>query len=107
MLFEQQQQQNQLSKIKSDRSFDAPKLVTISNDSKDESNTKNNFRAFLRKTGQDLTSGNTLSKIRNNEAKQIDFRNVLRKNHIQPPTKVEIEKMKLIQHLILTNVANG
>jgi hypothetical protein len=51
-----------------------------------------NFRALLRKTGQDLTgeSGSTLSRKRvHSESQQVDFRNVL-KNHTNPA----IEKLK-------------
>lgn len=74
----------------------------------DDSETKYNFRAFLRKTGQDLTSGSTLSKKgKNLEATQIDFRNVLKKNNVKtPPNKIELDKMKLIQRLILTKVVH-
>jgi hypothetical protein len=40
------------------------------------------FHVLLRKTGQDLTTGQTLSKRRiTNETKQIDFRGVLRSRH--------------------------
>jgi hypothetical protein len=40
------------------------------------------FHVLLRKTGQDLTTGQTLSKRRvANETKQIDFRSVLRSRH--------------------------
>ena len=57
---------------------------------------KFNFRALLRKTGQDLTNGNTLSKKRGYlETRQVDFRNVLR-NRTKPPT---IDQHKLIQRL--------
>lgn len=51
------------------------------------SSPKYNFRALLRKTGQDLTSGNTLSKKRElpPEPAQVDFRNVLRNNQLPVP----------------------
>jgi hypothetical protein len=40
------------------------------------------FHVLLRKTGQDLTTGQTLSKRRvSNETKQIDFRSVLKSRH--------------------------
>ncbi len=90
----------------------APSMDSLSNsddkknNSDEDSETKYNFRAFLRKTGQDLTSGSTLSKNRANiEARQVDFRNVLKKNTAKSaPTKIEVDKMKLIQRLILTKV---
>jgi len=73
----------------------------------DLQDTKFNFRALLRKTGQDLTSGSTLSKNHANlEAKQIDFRNVLRKNTPTKPNNDEVDKMKLIHRIILTKIAN-
>ena len=40
------------------------------------------FHVLLRKTGQDLSTGQTLSKRRViNETKQMDFRSVLRSRH--------------------------
>ena len=40
------------------------------------------FHVLLRKTGQDLSTGQTLSKRRvTNETQQIDFRSVLRSRH--------------------------
>lgn len=40
------------------------------------------FHVLLRKTGQDLSTGQTLSKRRApNETKQIDFRSVLKPRH--------------------------
>ncbi len=40
------------------------------------------FHVLLRKTGQDLSTGQTLSKRRvTNETPQIDFRSVLRSRH--------------------------
>jgi hypothetical protein len=40
------------------------------------------FHVLLRKTGQDLSTGHTLSKRRiANETKQIDFRSVLKSRH--------------------------
>ncbi len=40
------------------------------------------FHVLLRKTGQDLTAGQTISKRRViNETKQIDFRSVLKQRH--------------------------
>jgi len=41
------------------------------------------FHVLLRKTGQDLTAGQTFSKRRvTNETKQIDFRSVLKSRNI-------------------------
>ncbi len=41
------------------------------------------FHVLLRKTGQDLTTGQTISKRRvNTETKQIDFRSVLKSRHL-------------------------
>lgn len=58
---------------------------------------KFNFRALLRKTGQDLTNGNTLSRKRAHlETRQIDFRNVLR-NRTKPP--MTCDQHKLVQRL--------
>jgi len=43
---------------------------------------KHAFQVLLRKTGQDLTAGQTLTKRRIiNETKQIDFRSVLKSRH--------------------------
>lgn len=40
------------------------------------------FHILLRKTGQDLTTGQTLTKRRvSNETRQIDFRSVLKSRH--------------------------
>lgn len=40
------------------------------------------FRMLLRKTGQDLSTGQTLTKRRAaNETKQVDFRSVLKTRH--------------------------
>lgn len=40
------------------------------------------FHILLRKTGQDLTTGQTLTKRRlANETKQVDFRSVLKSRH--------------------------
>ena len=40
------------------------------------------FQVLLRKTGQDLSTGQTLTKRRiNNETKQMDFRSVLKTRH--------------------------
>ena len=59
---------------------------------------KFNFRALLRKTGQDLTNGNTLSRKRAHlETRQIDFRNVLR-NRTKPPPMTS-DQHKLVQRL--------
>jgi hypothetical protein len=90
---------------------------------------KYNFRALLRKTGKDLTSGQTLSKKRDElaaETNQIDFRNVLHnkqrqsqlpnnnnnnnnnssneKRNSNNSNKVHIdEQVKLIQRLVTTH----
>jgi hypothetical protein len=67
----------------------------------EEASPRYNFRALLRKTGQDLTSGQTLSKKKEQppETAQVDFRNVLRnraKTHID-------EQVKLIQRLVTSH----
>ena len=55
-------------------------------------------RALLRKTGQDLTNGSTLSRKRSYlETRQIDFRNVLRNR-----TK-QVEQVKMIQRLVTSH----
>ena len=67
----------------------------------EEVDTRFNFRALLRKTGQDLTSGNTLSRRSRSEAEpqQIDFRKVL-KNRNKAPS---IENLKLTHRLVPTH----
>ena len=67
-----------------------------SQDEMEDESPKFNFRALLRKTGQDLTNGSTLSKKKANiEARQVDFRNVLRNR-----TKSSIDQCKMIQRLV-------
>ncbi len=101
MFFEQQSQQSKVSKASLSNSHSAETSIGDNEDS------KYNFRALLRKTGQDLTSGSTLSRNHTNlEAKQIDFRNVLRKNAATKTNNVEIDKMKLMERLIAKKIAN-
>jgi len=103
MFFEQQSQQSKVSKASQSNSHSGETSIA-ENEAQDS---KYNFRALLRKTGQDLTSGSTLSRNHTNlEAKQIDFRNVLRKNAATKTNNVEIDKMKLMERLIAKKIAN-
>ena len=97
----QQQQQHQLQQLGQNRlspgsnSSNQSSSSSASSEFEDQS-PKFNFRALLRKTGQDLTNGNTLSRKRGHlETRQVDFRNVLR-NRTKPPT---VDQLKLIQRL--------
>lgn len=61
------------------------------------------FHVLLRKTGQDLSSGQTLAKRRMiNETKQIDFRSVLKSRHTLNGTtdnEIIIRSNSLSQHI--------
>lgn len=90
-------QQNRLSPNGSSSSSSSSSAG--SSDFEDQS-PKFNFRALLRKTGQDLTNGSTLSKKKAHlEARQVDFRNVLRNR----TSKSSIEQVKLIQRLVTSH----
>jgi hypothetical protein len=97
LLYQQQQQQlcqNRLSPNCSNSSNQSS-ASSASSEYEDQS-PKFNFRALLRKTGQDLTNGSTLSRKRAQiETRQVDFRNVLRNR-----TKPQMDQVKLIQRLV-------
>jgi hypothetical protein len=99
----QQHQQHNLSVLSpnstTNSSHQSNSSTTGSNNEFDDQMPKYNFRALLRKTGQDLTNGSTLSKRRNQiETRQVDFRNVLRNR-----TKPSMEQVKLIQRLVTSH----
>jgi hypothetical protein len=62
-----------------------------------------NFRALLRKTGQDLTA-NTLTRYRSNsetkKINQIDFRNVLKSNNRNRTSSYNNDKLESINNLV-------
>jgi hypothetical protein len=62
-----------------------------------------NFRALLRKTGQDLTA-NTLTRYRSNsetkKINQIDFRNVLKSNNRNRTSSYNNDKIESINNLV-------
>ena len=100
---QQHQQQHNLSVLSpnstTNSSHQSNSSTTGSNNEFDDQMPKYNFRALLRKTGQDLTNGSTLSKRRNQiETRQVDFRNVLRNR-----TKPSMEQVKLIQRLVTSH----
>ena len=61
------------------------------------------FHVLLRKTGQDLSTGQTLTKRRvTSETKQIDFRSVLKSRHLLNGTsddQIIIRSNSLSQHI--------
>ena len=62
-----------------------------------------NFRALLRKTGQDLTA-NTLTRYRSSsetkKINQIDFRNVLKSNNRDRTSSYNNDKLESINNLV-------
>jgi len=86
MFFEQQSQQSKVSKASQSNSHSGETSIA-ENEAQDS---KYNFRALLRKTGQDLTSGSTLSRNHTNlEAKQIDFNLSQKKS----PTNIPLSQL--------------
>ena len=65
------------------------------------------FHVLLRKTGQDLTTGQSLTKTRFvNETKQIDFRSVLKSRHTLNGTtdnEIIVRSNSLSQHIFMDN----
>jgi hypothetical protein len=63
------------------------------------------FHVLLRKTGQDLSTGQTLTKARiANETKQIDFRSVLKSRHTLNGTtdnEFIVRSNSLSQHILM------
>ena len=121
MILQQQQLQQQQQHLQHLQSRLSPNS-NCSNQSSSSSSTQSsefedqspkfNFRALLRKTGQDLTNGSTLSRKRNQiETRQVDFRNVLRNRTVTASSSTTAaaskqptsEQVKLIQRLVTSH----